>query len=356
VRHADGAVVRRSRRTRVVALLGSVMLASAGLLALGAVPAASEAEAPKAYSYQLSDITHRCQLVQVDLDTGIVDHIGPHFDESTDGCPFDLAVKPSDDGQIDKLYAVVDPCQPGIPCVPPSAPAKGTVPATDSVSSQAAGLDSVLISIDPENGKRTTIGHLGFGSGFGGLAFGDDGTLWYFAVNNDPACTSHECLYRINPSTAAVTLAGDPTFTSVIFWGMEGTCDHVFANAFTLAPPAPNDALNEVHTPSGVFTPRPRDYGADVVMTALGRDSDGELWGVGYHPIPGPDLFADVVYKIDDDTGKATAVTDNLRINHQADRLFGLEIAPLSCDPHPDDSTTTTTTPPVVVSEPTFTG
>ena len=216
------------------------------------------------------------------------------------------------------------------------------------VSALSGGVNSFLVTINPKTGVRTTVGALGFGSALGALTFDDDGHLWYYAVSGDPSCTTGQCLYRLDPSSGAPTLVADPVYTALLYRGGDASCDHVFANGLDT-----DDRLFQVNTSTGALSPRPLDYGANTLMTALGRDAEGQFWGIGFYPSP-PTTFADVAYKIDPESGKAKQVVDNIKIDHLNDTLNGLEIVPLSCDP-PD--TTTTTGPPVVVAaEPTFTG
>jgi hypothetical protein len=329
-----------------------VTIVSGSVIVIGASPAASDDSAPKAYTYWIHGAAETCQLAKVDLDDGHVHAIGPVFDANTDGCPLDLALRPDDEGEIEKIYAVIDPCAPGVTCdAPPASPKKSSADVAEGQVSIASAGDSLLVTIDPETGVRTIVGALGFESDRGMLTFDDDGRLWYYALSGSLACANVQCLYRLNPSTGAATLVADPTFGTFISTGGTASCDDVFANGRRIG--EPTERLVDVNTSTGELSPEDHDYGTSVNMTALGRDGSGQIFGFGFYPVAGPSAFADVVYKIDTESGKARQVVDSLDIDHTADLLFGLEIAPLSCDP---PEAPPVSAPPVVAAEPTFTG
>ncbi|HEY8215904.1 MAG TPA: hypothetical protein VIH82_02135 [Acidimicrobiia bacterium] len=377
-----GGTSRARRHARTGAALTALVLAAGTTVGLSAPPAGSgilpeDRPGLSAYTYWRHG-GFDCQLAKIpDVpDGGDIEAIGPHYSQLTDGCPDDLAVRErdiDDEGEIEKIFAVIDPCDPAAVCdAPPPDNEKGEAGAEGGPASALGTLNSFLVTIDPETGVRTTIGALGFGSNSGMLTFDDDGRLLYYAASSDPACpagagstptAAHQCLYELDPQTGAATLiaVGPAALTTTgvrrtLVGGGFTDCDgHVYATVFTSSPPV-REGLFRVNTTTAALTPLEHDYGAGVVMTALGNDPTDETWGIGFFPrtpfvFP---FFKDYTWEIDHDTGEAEHVDDQINILHDQDTLFGLEFNGDPCQDPADE--VPVSVPEAVVGEPTFTG
>jgi hypothetical protein len=319
-----------------------------------------------------------CQLGRVD-DLGAggdVEPIGPIYDNGSDGCPWDLAVRDESDGQA-RLWAVVQPFDELMATAASTSTAPSALGhplgALNPDATIAADDGSVLVTIDPTTGVRTTVGPLGFASLYGGLAFDVTGTLWYYAQNLDPECLPGEdsvpfgvgqCLYRLDLETGAAQLAAQGpaylTTAGVQTWvtnaGMASTCDDVLANVWRIDGAVNVTGLNHVNTATGDLSPLPNDYGATAAAFGMGGIEHGakseELWGIGGSDVPGGDEWA--TYRIDPSTGAFRKIADLTGITTVGpdDDALGLAIAGLSCEDPVDP-----VNPPTAVDlEPNFAG
>ncbi len=271
---------------------------------------------------------------------GALSPIGPTFTGSTDGCPFDLAIRAGDA----RIWAVLQ----GGGFMGGASVQDEKAAAGEEPSVAAPTPSPMLVTIDPTTGLRTPVGPLGFGfpaaSSGGALAFDAAGTLWYFGITGDPQCvpgpdafpdTSGQCLYQLDPSTGHATFVAtgptpfkQPDGSPTIVWGGTASCDSVLATLLTAQPAQPPvGALNTVDTTTGALTARPTSYGAAQVNGIEVDDATGTLWGIGHVGFALGDAAA--TFTIDPVTGAPTKVAD-LTIGAN-DVLEGLAIAGLTC-------------------------
>ena len=108
--------------------------------------------------------------------------------------------------------------------------------------------------------------------------------------------------------------------------------------------------LDEVHTSSASLE-KIADTPGVTNPTGLDFDAEGDLWAIGGRGFVGPAPAAQV-FRIDPDNGNSGAKDITLNGVPFTEPLFGLGIAPVSCeDPEPAPPQ-----PAPVVVQPTFTG
>jgi hypothetical protein len=299
---------RVARHARALALVVVVALGAVPLVGAGTAVADGPTGLAQIITLSGNDGSpSACQLARVHLETGGITRIGPVFDLATQGCPFDMA----EDG--DHIYGVLSF-------------GNDTTP-------------SVLVKIDPEDGARTTVGSLGFPTDVEGLAFDENGTLWFFARSGDPSCNAgnDSCLYRLDRHSGHATLVAIAAPGDRVL-GATATCSKVLGNQFLESDEGPpSGRLVRIDTETAALQPAPNPYPAGTLMTGIDRDDDGDVYGLGFgFGETGPQN--PTVYRIDPSTGSAVSLSHP--VLGPLEILAALVIAPLACDaPEPVPST-----------------
>jgi len=308
----------RMFRHRAAAALLSTVVASTGLVVLGAAPAS--AAGPIGYTAVF--VEGGCRIATVDIATGATTLLSAPADFET--CVNDLAVGP--DGSlwgIDRL----------------------TTPTTD--------VEAELVQFDPATGAILDSGlftgnFTSSGIAEGGLAFGADDVMYAHLVTNEDGCdNAYVCLYTVDPTTRAVTLVGNSDQGETEMFFLTADCaGSMLTSEFTA------DALDEgAPGPDTLATDNPRaasdpppgwpdvdaqngllsqqlghvdpstgevTRGAEFpeLFDLLGLEYDratGTLYALGLELMPiSPDgVFDDIsVYTVDPATGDITWVSD----------------------------------------------
>ena len=337
------------RLVHAVARLVTVVALALGVVAAAgsAGPAAPTIPAPSGFTI-LGSSSLTCQLARVDLGTGAVTPIG--VPQPATLCPNTIVHAP------DGRYLGV----------------------TISVSGP-----SQLVQINVSTGVFTPIGPTSFEAiDAGGLVFTASGTLVFYGIVSDPACSAADtsCLYRIDPATGASTLIGGAgnnievsaltltcdgrllaeweDFTFIL--GASGTPSVHFlppststgsaataTTTTTTAPPAGSSSppsTGQSSTGSGGVTPATTtgavSFGTvdpgTATLTRLGPPSgtqavdgmdtasDGSLWGIGVRDLNATPRVWNAV-TLDPATGAATEQA-LIPINPRTQSLAGLEL------------------------------
>jgi len=206
-----------------------------------------------------------------------------------------------------------------------------------------AGQESELVTIDPATGAQTVVGSLGDVFFEGGMTFDAAGNLWLYGEASEQPCGANiQCLFRIDPATAAVTPVGgvDDFFVS----GLAADCSTVYATG-TFSDGIAATSLYTIDTATGAPT-EVGDTGLMMFTEGLDFGSDGTLYTLGEPFNNGPPSYAPKVATLDPATGAGTEVAQWVSNDPIPNVVFGLAVGGLDCTPAPA---------PVDV-EPNFTG
>ena len=346
-------------RTRVRAVLASLVALSATVPAVILTTAAPASASPVGYTLLVTDIAidaaedgtttttgdvsaqqfAECQLAQVDLGTGVVT---PLSHNGEDACVDDLTMSP--DGRV---FGIQQQCFDGeVIEICPFFPLEEGAAATDGFgATQFEDVQVHLIEFDPATGVPTDLGAINGTAltsfiiptplGFGGITFDEDGNLYVEMIGEEAPCSGNAyCLYLVDPANLS-----NPTFVGT---GTEETFFEILAagcgspEAVTLMPtvlfgggdgtgtealPSPDKDLFARDLATGATT-LIGSTGEDNIIDGMAFDTAGVLWGIGI--VIGGDQ---TVFTIDTTTGAATPT-----VELQTEEFLAIGLAlPLDC-------------------------
>lgn len=206
------------------------------------------------------------------------------------------------------------------------------------------GQESDLVTIDPATGAQTVVGSLGDVFFEGGMTFDAAGNLWLYGEAGDQPCGLNiQCLFKIDPATAAVTPVGGVADFYVS--GLAADCDTLYATG-SFSDGLANNTLYTIDTATGAPT-EVGDTGLLMFTEGLDFGSDGTLYTIGEPFNNGPPSYAPKLATVDPTTGAGTEVAQWLSNDSVPNVIFGLAVGGVSCAPP---------APEPVDVEPNFTG